>query len=125
MDTASLSWNAIDGWQPRSTPFAPDLVLYFGSRETLTDSARYQELRGKFPDACLMGCSTGGQICGDEIVESGVNAIAVRFDGTAIKTAIESAPNAGRLADLRRGDRPRACFATISPACSCCRTALP
>ncbi len=95
MDTASLSWNAIDGWQPASTPFAPDLVLYFGSRETLTDSARYQELREKFPDACLMGCSTGGQICGDEIVENGVNAVAVRFDGTAIRTAIESAPNAG------------------------------
>lgn len=97
MDTASLSWNAIDGWQPASTPFAPDLVLYFGSRETLTDSARYQELREKFPDACLMGCSTGGQICGDEIVENGVNAVAVRFDGTAIRTAIESAPNAGDL----------------------------
>jgi hypothetical protein len=95
MDTASLSWNVIDRWQSQKTQFAPNLVLYFGSRETLSDSGRYRELREMFPDACLMGCSTDGQICGDEMIESGVNAIAVRFDATTIRTAIENAPNAG------------------------------
>jgi hypothetical protein len=95
MDTASLSWNVIDRWQSQKTQFAPNLVLYFGSRETLSDSGRYRELREMFPDACLMGCSTDGQICGDEMMESGVNAIAVRFDATTIRTAIENAPNAG------------------------------
>jgi hypothetical protein len=96
MDTASLSWNVVDRWQSPKTQFAPNLVLYFGSRETLTDSGRYRELREMFPDACLMGCSTDGQICGDEIIESGVNAIAVRFDATTIRTAIESVPDASR-----------------------------
>jgi len=95
MDTVSLSWNVIDLWQSQKTQFAPNLVLYFGSRETLSDSGRYRELREMFPDACLMGCSTDGQICGDEMIESGVNAIAVRFDATTIRTAIEDAPNAG------------------------------
>jgi hypothetical protein len=95
MDTASLSWNVIDRWQSQKTQFAPNLVLYFGSRETLSDSGRYRELREMFPDACLMGCSTDGQICGDEMIESGVNAIAVRFDATTIRAAIENAPNAG------------------------------
>jgi hypothetical protein len=95
MDTASLSWNVIDRWQSRKTQFAPNLVLYFGSRETLSDSGRFRELREMFPDACLMGCSTDGQICGDEMIESGVNAIAVRFDATTIRTAIENAPNPG------------------------------
>jgi hypothetical protein len=95
MDTVSLSWNVIDRWQSQKTQFAPNLVLYFGSRETLSDSGRYRELREMFPDACLMGCSTDGQICGDEMIESGVNAIAVRFDATTIRTAIEDAPNAG------------------------------
>ena len=95
MDTASLSWNVIDRWQSQKTQFAPNLVLYFGSRETLSDSGRYRELREMFPDACLMGCSTDGQICGDEMMESGVNAIAVRFDATTIRTAIENAPNPG------------------------------
>jgi hypothetical protein len=95
MDTASLSWNAIEGWQPRNNQFAPGLVLYFGNRETLADAERYRELRAMFPDACLMGCSTDGQICADEIAESGVNAIAVRFGATTIRTAIETATNAG------------------------------
>jgi len=94
MDTASLSWNVIDRWQSQQTQFAPNLVLYFGSRETLSDSGRYRELREMFPDACLMGCSTDGQICGDEMMESGVNAIAVRFNATTIRTAIENAPDA-------------------------------
>jgi hypothetical protein len=95
MDTASLSWNASDGWQPKKALLSPNLVLYFGSRETLADAARYLELRAMFPGACLMGCSTDGQICSDEIVESGVNAIAIRFEATAIRTAIETARNAG------------------------------
>ena len=69
-------------------------MLYFGSRETLTDGARYRELREMFPDACLIGCSTDGQICSDEIIESGVNAIGVRFDATTIRTAIETVENA-------------------------------
>jgi hypothetical protein len=95
MDTASLSWNASDGWQPKQARLVPNLVLYFGSRETLSEAARYQELRALFPDACLMGCSTDGQICGDEIIESGINAIAIRFDATAIRTAIETVQDPG------------------------------
>jgi hypothetical protein len=94
MDTASLSWSAIDGWQSQHNQLVPDLVLYFGGRETLTDGGRYRELREMFPDACVMGCSTGGQICSDEILESGVNAIAIRFDATTIRTAVETACNA-------------------------------
>ena len=95
MDTTSLSWNSVDGWQPEQIRLAPSLVLYFGSRETLADAARYRELREMFPDACLMGCSTGGQISSDEIIEGGVNAIAIRFEATAIRTAVATAQNAG------------------------------
>jgi hypothetical protein len=94
MDTALLSWNASDGWQPRKIQLVPNLVLYFGGRQTLADGARYWELREAFPDACLMGCSTDGQINSDEISESGVNAIAVRFDATAVRTVIETAHDA-------------------------------
>jgi hypothetical protein len=95
VDTASLSWNAIEGWQSQRAPFAPNLVLYFGSRDALSAAARYQELRAMFPNACLMGCSTGGQICADEIIEDGINAIAIRFDATTLRSAIESTPEAG------------------------------
>ena len=94
METSSLSWNAVDGWRSKKNQSAPDLVLYFGSRETLADPGRYHELRKMFPAACLMGCSTGGQICGDEILESGVNAVAIRFDATTIRTATANVTSA-------------------------------
>ena len=94
MDTVSLNWNAVGGWQPRKIQLVPNLVLYFGGRQTLADGEWYRELRQMFPDACLMGCSTDGQINSDEISESGVNAIAVRFDATAVRTVIETAHDA-------------------------------
>jgi len=94
MDTASLNWNATDGWQPGKIRLVPNLVLYFGGREALADGEWYRELRRMFPDACLMGCSTGGQINSDEIIDSGINAIAVRFDATAIRTVIETVHHA-------------------------------
>jgi hypothetical protein len=87
MDTAPLSWNGTDGWQPQQLDFMPGLVLYFGSRATLADSARFQELRERFPDACLVGCSTDAQILGGMLVESGISGVAIRFEATAIRMA--------------------------------------
>ena len=87
MYSASLSWNQSKGWQSKAIEKEnPDLVLYFGSREMLADGARYQELRANFPKACLMGCTTGGQIHGDEL-DDDLNAIALRFDTTKIRAA--------------------------------------
>lgn len=94
MHVASFAWAESKGWQPHSIgEMRPDLVLYFGSRESLTDGARYHELRTLFPKSCIMGCTTGGQIHGDEL-DDDLNAIAIRFDSTKIKAvavAIESA----------------------------------
>jgi hypothetical protein len=88
METASLSWTGAMGWQPLRLDFAPSLVLYFGSRETLADGARYRELRASCPDACLIGCSTDGQIAGVELVEAGISAVAIRFETTTIRAAM-------------------------------------
>lgn len=88
MDTASLSWDGIDGWQLRHVKFAPGLVFYFGDRATLADGSRFRELRQSFPDACLIGCSTDGQIAGDELVESGISGVAIRFETTTMRTAM-------------------------------------
>ena len=90
MYSAPLTWNQSKGWQSKAIEKEnPDLVLYFGSREMLADGARYQELRAMFPKACLMGCTTGGQIHGDEL-DDDLNAIALRFDATKIRaTSVE------------------------------------
>jgi len=90
MHVETLSWNQRDGWHPRTVAQSkPNLVLYFGIREKLADGARYRELRSMFPDACLMGCTTGGQIHNDEISDDEIGAVAMRFDATKLRVACE------------------------------------
>ena len=88
MNSVHLDWRRSDGWQPETAnQFKPNLVLYFGSRELLADAARYHELRAMFPEACLMGCTTGGQIHDSEILDDEINAVALRFDAATVKAA--------------------------------------
>lgn len=89
MYAVPLAWTPSDGWQSQTIEeVGPDLVLYFGSRERLADGERYRELRAMFPQACLMGCTTGGQIHGDEL-DDDLNAIVLRFDATKIRATSE------------------------------------
>lgn len=103
MFTASFNWNRSEGWQPKTGgQFRPDFVLYFGSREMLADGTRYLELRSMFPDAVLMGCTTGGQIHNNEIVDDEINAVALKFDATKLRVAsvaIEDANNSRRCGE--------------------------
>ena len=48
---------------------------------------RLAELGEKFPGAALVGCSTGGEIIGDEVLDNSLVASAVQFDRTAIHVA--------------------------------------
>ncbi len=99
MHTASLNWNSSKGWQPQSDrQFRADLILYFGNRESIADGERYGELRAMFPDAHVMGCSTGGQIS-EGVVDGEVGAIALRFEASEIRVAVEHIDAAG---DSRR-----------------------
>lgn len=99
MHTASLNWNSSKGWQPQmDREFPADLILYLGNRESLANGARYDELRAMFPDAHLMGCSTGGQISEGGMNDE-INAIALHFDVTGIRVGVEHIDGAG---DSRR-----------------------
>ncbi len=57
----------------------------FGSSalEIAGDPGVFQELRGKFPDAAIIGCSTGGEIRGDEVLDASGVAAVIRFDATS------------------------------------------
>jgi len=83
-----LSWRAADGW---SAPNAPSrdvaLVLCFGDREALAPSARFDELRSLYPAAHILGCSTGGQIRGNEIVDDEIVGVALTFAKTTVRVA--------------------------------------
>lgn len=86
MRASQLHWTEATGWineKPQTQPV--DLVFYFATREALASGARYRELRAMFPDASLLGCSTGGQIRGCDVSDEEIAAVAMGFDATRLK----------------------------------------
>jgi hypothetical protein len=92
MHADQLSWNEASGWQPAEANALTDLVLFFGTREALACGRRYRELRAMFPQAHILGCSTGGQICNDDVTDDEIVAVALRFEATRLRLASEPAP---------------------------------
>lgn len=88
MQATQLSWSEAGRWHCEdATPAHADLVLFFGTRETLGSGARYDELSRMFPAAHLLSCSTGGQIRNDDIIDDEIAAVAMSFDNTPLKLA--------------------------------------
>lgn len=89
MQVTRLFWTEAAGWvAPGAMPRA-QLVLYFGARRILADEARYRDLQRMFPQARVVGCSTGGQILGDEVSDDAIAGVALRFDTTGLRLAVE------------------------------------
>jgi len=84
MRVERLVWNARSGWTAAQEA-TPKLVLYFGTREALACGARFNELRARFPDAHILGCSTGGQINNDDVSDDEIVAAAISFDATRVR----------------------------------------
>jgi hypothetical protein len=96
MRIQQLTWNARSGWATRGELRAASLVLYFGTRQALGCSARYDELRGMFPSAHIMGCSTGGQINNNDVNDDEIVAAAIGFDATRLHLCREDIVDAQR-----------------------------
>ncbi len=97
MRTEQLSWSEASGWRSScGNPEKADLVLYFGIRQVLACGARYGELRAMYPDAHILGCSTGGQISNDDITDEEIASVALHFEHTRLKLACEPVPSATR-----------------------------
>jgi hypothetical protein len=79
---------------PANGSVSADLVLYFGTRAALACGARFAELRAQYPAAHLLGCSTGGQIRNDDVIDDEIAAVALRFERTRLKLACAQACNA-------------------------------
>jgi len=90
MRARQFVWSAAAGWSGDDADRErTDLVIYFGNRRALADPARFSELRAKFAKACILGCSTGGQIHNEDVLDDEITAIAVRFDATRLKLVSE------------------------------------
>ena len=82
MKTRQTQWTASEGWStvPRELDIAPQWVLVFGSRDVLEQDSALADLRGAFPDAAIVGCSTAGEICDVQVLDDSVVATAVEFE---------------------------------------------
>ena len=88
MKVEELFWKPGRSWQTvRGSCGAASLVIYFGSRKAIEDGARRTELRARFPEAIIIGCSTGGQIRGGDVSDEEVVAAAARFEHTRLRVA--------------------------------------
>lgn len=124
MQVCQMTWNENAGWLGAHDD-AAQLVIYFGARETLSNATRFSELKSMFPKSHLVGCSTGGQISGDDVSDHQIAAVAMHFDATQLRLALEpvAAPEASRSAISARKNRrdcpaPRCCFLQIhDPKC--------
>jgi hypothetical protein len=92
MQAHQLSWTETSGWRGgNGHGGSENLVLFFGARQALACGARYRELRTMFPNAHILGCSTGGQIVNDDVTDDEIAVATLRFDATRLRLACEAA----------------------------------
>jgi hypothetical protein len=63
-----------------------NLVIAFGERLFLEKTAPYQKLKGLYPNANIVTCSTSGQISNNNLVQNNLVATAIAFEKTKIRT---------------------------------------
>ncbi|NTV30075.1 MAG: hypothetical protein HGA80_08360 [Candidatus Omnitrophica bacterium] len=89
-------WIAGAGWTPSPLPVSSrdfQLVLIFGHPGVLRERSRMDEIRKAYPDACLTGCSTAGEIFSTRVQDGTISLTAVHFDHSSVQMA--SAPSGG------------------------------
>ena len=74
-------------WSKPAELASAQLVLYFAGKKLLNSGERYLELKIFYPTAHILGCSTGGEIFGDEVLDDTISVAAISFQHTTLKTA--------------------------------------
>jgi hypothetical protein len=108
MQASRHVWSNLGGWldDPEQL-LTPDLVLYFGSREMLAAATHYAALTSRFPSANIVGCSTGGQMTGEDVSDQMLTALALDFANTPLRLAeaAVSGPEQSRDAGASIGEQ--------------------
>ena len=79
-------WTPATGWDENAPNDSADLVLAFGATGTVAGQG-WQQLSHRHPNAILLGCTTGGEIHGCDVLDESLSATAISFDRTAIAAA--------------------------------------
>ena len=87
MRALDLMWRPETGWNVAESAPSAQFVIYFGPRSALERRDVFDGLRNAFPNAALMGCSSGGQIVRDDVEDEGVAGMAFTFDTSSVRLA--------------------------------------
>lgn len=83
-------WTQASGWVSRAgvdVEGSAQLVLAFGATPTMSEGRLIEEIKGRYPEAHILGCSTAGEICGTVVSDDSLVTTAVSFDHTRIEGA--------------------------------------
>ena len=72
------------------TQIQPSLVLVFGQPATIADGSLFSRIQNMHPHAIVCGCSTGGQINGDRLVDDDAVVLSLAFESTEVRLAEET-----------------------------------
>lgn len=89
MKIEQRQWKRSTGWVPalETAPCAAQLLLVFSDTALLKDPAITTALRGAYPQASIVGCTTAGEILGTEVSEESVVVTAVTFEHSQLQSA--------------------------------------
>ena len=88
MELETFSYSAASGWSnPPCTSLDSDrtLVLVFGASSYRNHPAPIEALIESFPRSTVVGCSTSGEILGDEVHDESLSVAVVRFADTNLR----------------------------------------
>ena len=92
-------------WQPElpELPVGSEtLVIVFGASSFSAESPAILTLRERCAGAVLLGCSTSGEICGQELRDESLSVAVATFERAKLRTALIEVPS---VADSRRAGR--------------------
>ncbi len=90
MKTEQSIWTAENGWQPGppgKLGKTAQLAVIFGSPSLLKKNELLDHIKTVYPNACLWGCSTAGEIYGTQVLDDSLVATIVEFEHTEVKIA--------------------------------------
>ena len=90
MNVQQLVWKADSGWEPKApgeSRISPHFILVFWSVEPELTTVPLADLEEAYGEACVMGCSTAGEIAGIEVHDDSLTATLVEFESAFVKEA--------------------------------------
>jgi hypothetical protein len=93
MKTEQSIFSSATGWVKKSDHNLSkdaNLVFLFGNRHLLMEQQQIDAVKQAYPLAEIIGCSTSGEICGEEVFNENIICTAIWFEKTSVVIASET-----------------------------------